>query len=77
MREADFTRIHDAVARQEPGTFHLSEIYGPDWTSLTIGERVRLGNEFLQAVRAGTFGGVEDTGRKAGGGRVYMKRGAR
>ena len=75
MTEDLFARLEQALARQAPGTFHFSEIYGPEWQTLYIGERVKLGNAFLRLVRQGAFDGVSDTGRKAGGGRIYLKAG--
>lgn len=66
-------RLKKTLAQLAPGTFHFSEIYGPEWSTLYIGDRVKLGNEFLRKVRGGEFAGVTDTGRKKGGGRVYLK----
>lgn len=66
-------RLTQALSRHVPGPFHFRDIYGPEWSSLYIGDRVKLGNEFLRMVRGGAFPGVRDTGRKTGGGRVYRK----
>ena len=46
---------------------------GRGWSGLYIGDRVKLGNDFLRLVRQGRFEGVEDTGEKKDGGRVYRK----
>ncbi len=61
------SRLHARGA----GEFPFSEIYGPDWERLWIGDRVKLGHAFLNAVRKGEFPGVSDTGVKRGGGRLY------
>jgi len=58
----------------EPGEFHFPALYGEGWNRLYIGDKVRLGREFFRAVRTGEFPGVEDTGRKKYGGRVYELR---
>ncbi|AJE45535.1 DUF1413 domain-containing protein [Celeribacter indicus] len=65
--------IRDALDAQPEGTFHLSEAVGARWNDLSIGEKVRLGNAVLRGVRAGAFPGIEDTGRKTRGGRLYRK----
>ncbi|TPW28626.1 DUF1413 domain-containing protein [Martelella alba] len=57
----------------EPGDFHFPTLYGEGWDDLYIGDKVRLGREFLAAVRKGAFSGVSDTGEKKGGGRIYRK----
>ncbi|MFD0985602.1 DUF1413 domain-containing protein [Methyloligella solikamskensis] len=71
MPELDIARLHSHIAKRPAGEFHFPEIYGPGWDDLYIGDRVRLGHAFLDAVRAGRLPGVADTGRKKGGGRVY------
>ncbi|APX22744.1 MAG: DUF1413 domain-containing protein [Rhodobacteraceae bacterium] len=73
MDDTELTRLHDAAAGLPAGEFHLPELYGPDWDRLWIGDKVKTGRAFLQAVRAGRLPGIEDTGRKAGGGRIYRK----
>ncbi|SFI46380.1 DUF1413 domain-containing protein [Albimonas pacifica] len=75
LGDDDLARLRAALAGRPPGEFHLPEIWGEDWGRLWIGERVQAGHAFLDAVRAGRLAGVEDTGRKAGGGRVYAWRG--
>lgn len=75
MAPLDMTTLRAAVASRPPGEFHLSEAVGADWESLWIGDKVKTGNAFLRAVRNGEVPGVADTGRKAGGGRVYVKGG--
>ena len=71
----DEDEIANRLLAQEPGEFHFPELYGKGWNRLSIGDKVKIGREFLNAVRKGKFSGVEDTGRKKGGGRVYLKRG--
>lgn len=75
MDDAELTRLRARLAQQPAGEFHLPEIYGPRWDALPIGEKVRTGREFLRAVRQERLPGVEDTGRKKGGGRLYWWRG--
>lgn len=65
-------RIRASLARRAPGPFHFSEIYGPGWDRLYVGDKVKLGREFMRAVDAGQFAGVVDTGRKVAGGRLYL-----
>ena len=67
-------RLERTLREQAPGLFHFPEIYGRGWGELYIGDRVKLGNDFLRLVRQGCFQGVEDTGEKKDGGRVYRKR---
>ncbi|ASK33299.1 DUF1413 domain-containing protein [Alloalcanivorax mobilis] len=69
------TRLEAALKKRAPGAFHFSELYGEGWQRLYIGDRVKLGNAFLRLVRQGRFPGVEDTGTKKGGGRLYRKTG--
>jgi len=73
MAALDMGKLRAAVAAQPPGEFHLSDAVGPDWEDLWIGDKVKTGNAFLRAVRNGEVPGVADTGRKADGGRVYVK----
>ena len=40
--------------------------------TLYIGDKVKLGHAFLNAVRAREIPGVIDTGTKKGGGRLYL-----
>ena len=75
MDEKELSRLHKRIAKRTPGEFHYPEIYGPGWDDLWIGDKVRFGRNFLEAVRAGRLPGVEDTGRKKGGGRVYRWKG--
>jgi len=70
----DEDEIGKRLLGMEPGEFHFPQLYGEDWNRLYIGDKVKIGREFLNAVRAGAFPGVEDTGRKKGGGRLYVKR---
>ena len=75
MTDDDLARLRDTLADRPPGEFHLPGIWGPGWDALWIGDKVKTGRAFLEAVRRGRVPGVEDTGRKAGGGRVYRWRG--
>ena len=76
MDEREIVRLQKKIVGLEPGEFHFPEIYDPRWDELFIGDKVRRGRQFLESVRAGVFPGVEDTGRKKGGGRVYRWTGA-
>lgn len=71
MDKQDLSRVRRHLAKRAPGEFHFPEVYGEGWDDLYIGDKVRKGHEFLNAVRAGDVPGVEDTGQKKGGGRVY------
>ncbi|WP_339779887.1 DUF1413 domain-containing protein [uncultured Thalassospira sp.] len=73
MTDDEITRLRHLIAKHPPGEFHFPEIYGPDWDRLYIGDKVKRGHAFMNAVRAGKFPGVTDTGAKKGGGRVYQK----
>ncbi|WP_246832175.1 DUF1413 domain-containing protein [Thalassospira sp. MCCC 1A03138] len=73
MDANEITRLQSRIAARDPGAFHFPEIYGAGWDTLYIGDKVRIGREFLNAVRAGKFPTVEDTGQKRGGGRVYLR----
>ncbi|MBJ3775515.1 DUF1413 domain-containing protein [Acuticoccus mangrovi] len=68
-------RLVRRLAERPPGEFHFPEIYGAGWDDLYVGDKVRLGRDFLTMVRAGRLPGVEDTGRKRAGGRIYRWRG--
>lgn len=72
MESDVLTRIREALARRAPGPFHFSDVYGPGWDRLYVGDKVKLGNAFQRAVGKGHFPGVVDTGRKTGGGRLYL-----
>lgn len=63
--------LQSQLQRLDPGEFHFSEIYGAGWEQLWIGDRVKLGHAFLNAVRKGEFPGVTDTGMKRREGRCY------
>ena len=76
LSDDDLARLRAALAERPAGEFRLPEIWGDGWETLWIGDRVQAGHAFLDAVRAGRLPGVEDTARKAGGGRVYAWRGA-
>ncbi|MBL7251442.1 DUF1413 domain-containing protein [Alcanivorax marinus] len=66
-------RLEKALNKRSPGEFHFPEVYGAGWDDLYIGDKVKLGNTFLRLVRLGRFPGIEDTGKKKGGGRLYRK----
>lgn len=68
---ATMSWLRERIAARKPGEFHLPEVYGPAWDDLRIGDKVKIGHAFLDAVRDGAFPGVEDTGVKKGGGRIY------
>ena len=72
MTQLDLDKLKGALAARAPGPFHFHELYGPDWDRLYIGDKVKFGNNFLKAVRAGKLPGVIDTGTKKGGGRLYL-----
>ncbi|MBF5052921.1 DUF1413 domain-containing protein [Alloalcanivorax venustensis] len=67
------SRLQKTLSERPPGLFHFPEVYGRGWSGLYIGDRVKLGNDFLRLVRQGRFEGVEDTGDKKRGGRLYRK----
>jgi len=71
----EIDRLRRRLAGRAPGEFHFPELYGPGWDDLWIGDKVATGRAFLEAVRAGKVPGVEDTGVKKGGGRLYRWRG--
>ena len=71
MDDEEINRLRKRIVRRAPGPFHFPDVYGPDWDQLYIGDKVRKGRNFLEAVRAGKFPGVEDTGEKHDGGRIY------
>jgi hypothetical protein len=65
--------LEKAIAVLGPGEFHFPQIYGADWNELYVGDKVKLGREFMNLVRKGQFAQVMDTGRKKAGGRLYLK----
>ncbi|WP_454628464.1 DUF1413 domain-containing protein [Bradyrhizobium cenepequi] len=73
MLEQRLDALKQAISRRHRGEFHFPEIYGPGWDGLYIGDKVKLGREFLNSVRKGRFVDVKDTGRKTETGRVYRK----
>ncbi len=72
MTENEIARLRKRLRDRPAGPFHFHELYGDDWDRLWIGDKVRIGREFLNAVRAGRFFGVEDTGHKDRGGHLYL-----
>ncbi|GAA5120334.1 DUF1413 domain-containing protein [Alloalcanivorax gelatiniphagus] len=75
MDQALQQRLEKALKKRPPGEFHFPQVYGAGWDQLYIGDKVKLGNTFLRLVRLGRFPGIEDTGKKKGGGRLYRKTG--
>lgn len=73
MLEQRLDALRKAITVLDRGEFHFFEIYGEGWNDLYVGTKVKLGREFLVRVRNGEFEGVEDTGRKEAGGRIYRK----
>ncbi|WP_084397311.1 DUF1413 domain-containing protein [Henriciella aquimarina] len=71
MDETEISRLQKRIEQLDEGEFHFPPVYGPGWDELYIGDKVKTGRAFMEAVRAGKFPGVEDTGQKKGGGRVY------
>ncbi|WP_108259882.1 DUF1413 domain-containing protein [Mangrovicoccus ximenensis] len=74
MTATDRSLIAAALAARRAGEFRLPELLA-DWDGRPIGEKVRLGNDFLREVRKGAFAGIRDTGRKTAGGHIYRKEG--
>ncbi|MEO9340421.1 DUF1413 domain-containing protein [Mesorhizobium sp. SB112] len=73
MQPERLKRIEKTISALGPGEFHFPEIYGADWNELYVGDKVKLGREFMDLVRKGYFAQVRDTGEKKAGGRVYVK----
>ncbi|MCX8997063.1 single-stranded DNA-binding protein [Rhizobiaceae bacterium BDR2-2] len=73
MQPERLKALEKAISALAPGEFHFPEIYGPDWNELYVGDKVKLGREFMTLVRKGYFAQVTDTGKKKAGGRVYLK----
>ncbi|OSQ39806.1 DUF1413 domain-containing protein [Thalassospira mesophila] len=73
MTDEEIARLRHQLTHLPAGNFHFPEIYGPTWDQLYIGDKVKSGHAFMNAVRAGKFPGIIDTGIKKGGGRVYQK----
>lgn len=60
-------RLQQRLMEWEAGEFHYPQLYGSAWEELWIGDRVKSGREFLNAVRKGEFPGVIDIGKREGG----------
>ncbi len=73
MQAERLKALEKAIFALAPGEFHFPEIYGPSWNELYVGDKVKLGREFMNLVRKGNFPQVMDTGKKKAGGRVYLK----
>jgi hypothetical protein len=73
MQVERLTVLEEAIAALAPGEFQFPEIYGADWNELYVGDKVKLGREFMNLVRKGHFAHVTDTGKKKAGGHVYLK----
>ena len=65
--------LEKAIGALDPGEFRFSDIFGPDWAELYVGDKVKFGREFMNLVRSGHFARVTDTGQKRAGGRIYLK----
>ena len=72
MTQLDIDALKSTLKDRTPGPFHLAELYGADWDQFYIGDKVKIGHAFLNAVLAGKLPGVMDTGTKKGGGRLYL-----
>ncbi|WP_296992849.1 DUF1413 domain-containing protein [Thalassospira sp. UBA1131] len=72
MTQLGLDKLKATLAARSPAPFHFHEIYGQSWDALYIGDKVKLGHSFLNAVRAGKLPGVINTGTKKGGGRLYL-----
>ncbi len=42
------SRLQKTLSERPPGLFHFPEVYGRGWSGLYIGDRVKLGNDFLR-----------------------------
>ena len=71
MTDDEISRLRAALAKREPGPFHFRDICA-GFDEMWIGDKVKAGHAFLDAVRAGRLPGVSDTGTKKGGGRLYL-----
>lgn len=74
MQPERLRALTTAIAALAPGEFHFPEIYGPDWNELYVGDKVKLGREFMNLVRKGRLPDVRDTGIKKAAGRIYLKK---
>ena len=75
MSDFESKDLTSAIKAQNPGPFHLSDLYGNDWDGMPIGDRVKAGNAFLRHVDDGQYPMVEDTGEKDKHGHIYVRRG--
>ncbi|UHD44074.1 single-stranded DNA-binding protein [Aureimonas altamirensis] len=73
MQAERLSALEKAISALAPGEFHFSEVYGADWNELYVGDKVKLGREFMNLVRKECFAHVTDTGKKKAGGRIYRK----
>jgi hypothetical protein len=73
MQAVRLKALEAAIAPLATGEFHFPEIYGSGWDELYVGDKVKLGREFMNLVRKGHFDHVTDTGKKTAGGRIYLK----
>ncbi len=73
MQAERLKTLETAIAALAPGEFRFPGLYGPGWGALYVGDRVKLGREFMNLVRKGHFLHVSDTGKKNAGGRIYLK----
>ncbi len=73
MQAERLKALEAAISERSSGEFHFPELYGSDWNELYVGDKVKLGREFMNLVHKGRFANVTDTGKKKAGGRVYLK----
>lgn len=65
--------LEATIAAGATGAIHFPEIYGSGRDELYVGDKVRLGREFMNLVRKGHFDHVADTGKKTAGRRFYLR----
>ncbi len=73
MQAERLSTLEKTISALAPGEFHFPEVYGADWNELYVGDKVKLGREFMNHVHKGYFAHVTDTGKKNADGRVYCK----
>ncbi|MDZ5454580.1 DUF1413 domain-containing protein [Labrys sedimenti] len=73
MQAKRLSALEKAISALAPGVFHFPDVYGTGWNELYVGDKVKLGREFMNLVRKGYFVHVTDTRKKNAGGHVYLK----
>ena len=76
MDREEIDRLLARLRDWPAGEFHFPDLYGRGWDGLYIGDKVKTGRAFMNAVRAGKLPGGKSTGRKQRRGRVYVWSGA-